>query len=252
MLVVGGSYCLFPYPVAELREIADEVGAYLFYDAAHLGLFLATGTFQDPLREGAHIVSVSTHKTMSGPVGGALLMNDDAVAERILGLTFPAFLQTRDENKYAAQAYVLAELLAFAPAYARQTVANAKALAAALDEEGFEVLGRPRGYSATNQIFLDLREAGGGPHYEAHCQAAGILVHKSRLMGDGPVVRNGSRIGVQEVTRFGMKEPEMRRISTLMRRAALDGEPPERVRPDVAELAGRFRVLQYSFDTEPV
>lgn len=250
MLVVGGSYCLFPYPVAELREIADEVGAYLFYDAAHLGLFLAAGEFQDPLGEGAHVVSMSTHKTMSGPVGGALITNDDAIAEKLLGLTFPGLIQTRDQNKYAAQAYVLAELAAFGSAYARQSIANAQALGGALERAGFVVLGRDRGYTRTHQVFLDLRQVGAA-RCEEVCQEAGLLVHVSRLMGDGPDARNGSRLAVHEVTRFGMGESEMEEIADLMRRLVLDGQAPADVAPDVAALAARFPVLSYSFDTEP-
>jgi hypothetical protein len=138
---------------------------------------------------------MSTHKTMSGPVGGVLITNDDAIAERILGLTFPALIQTRDQNKYAAQAYVLAELTAFGRAYARQTIANAQALGAALERAGFTVLGGDRGYTRTHQIYLDLRREGAA-RCEAVCQAAGLLLHVSRLMGDGPDARNGARLAV--------------------------------------------------------
>ncbi len=78
MIVVGGSNVLFPYPLKELRALADEVGALLLYDAAHVGLLIAAGKFQRPLEEGAHLMTISTHKIMGGAVGGMILMDDPA------------------------------------------------------------------------------------------------------------------------------------------------------------------------------
>ena len=247
VLVVGGSYMLFPYPVRELREIADEVGATVFYDAAHVALLIATGLFQDPLREGADVLTMSTQKIMSGPVGGMVVTNDDEIARRMLALTFPGFLQTRDENKYAAQAYVLAEMLAFGGDYARQIVANAKAFARAMEAEGFTVLGKARGYTETHQVFLDLK-AFGAPEFEARCQACNILVHKARMMGDGQGTRTGSRITVQELTRQGMKEHEMEQVARFIRRATIDREPAERLAGEIESFLEDYQRVCYSFD----
>ena len=84
LIVIGGSNVLFPYPVRELREIADETGCLLLYDGAHLGLPIAAGVFQDPLTEGADLLTLSTHKIMSGAVGGLVLMNRQDLAEKVL------------------------------------------------------------------------------------------------------------------------------------------------------------------------
>ena len=112
LLIVGGSYVLFPYPVRELRAIADEVGALLLYDAAHVAQLIAAGLFQDPLAEGAHLMTMSTHKIMGGPVGGLVVTNDAGIAAHLWRIPFPPLMQTRDQNKYAATAYALTEMVA--------------------------------------------------------------------------------------------------------------------------------------------
>lgn len=250
VIVVGGGYVLFPYPLADLRAIAAEVGARIFFDAAHLSLLVATGHFQDPLAEGADIMGFSTQKVLGGPVGGMVLTNDDELARRMLGYTFPVMLQTRDLNKYAAQAYALAEMVAFGARYAEQMLKNAKALAGALEAEGFTVIGSGRGYTETHQVVLNLIDVGAEP-FETACQAANILVHKGRIMGDGARgFRTGARLTVQELTRQGMGEPEMARVATLIRRAALDREPAERLAREVEELVRPFDTVRFSFDRE--
>jgi glycine hydroxymethyltransferase len=160
ILVIGGGTVLFPYPVRELRKIADEVGARLFFDAAHLSLLIATGHFPDPLADGADAMGLSTQKVLGGPVGGMVLTNDDELARRIRAFTFPVLLQTRDLNKYSAQVYAMAEMAAFGADYAAQMVANAQALGRALEAAGFPVIGAGRGYSRTHQVVLDLAAIG--------------------------------------------------------------------------------------------
>jgi glycine hydroxymethyltransferase len=193
-------------------------------------------------------MGLSTQKVMSGPVGGMILTNDDALAEKMLGYTFPVLLQTRDLNKYAAQAYAMAEMVAFGAAYVDQMVRNAKALARALEAQGFTVIGSGRGYTETHQVVLNLA-AVGAAGFEAACQAANILVHQGRIMGDGARgFRTGARLTVQEMTRQGMREAEMERVAALIRRAALDREPPDRLAREVVELLRPFDRLAFSFD----
>lgn len=247
-IVLGGGYALFPYPLAELRAIANEIDARIYFDAAHLSLLIATGRFQDPLGEGADAMGLSTQKVLGGPVGGMVLTNDDELARRMLGYTFPVMLQTRDLNKYAAQAHAMAEMAAFGDQYAGQMVANAKALAAALEREGFTVIGSERGYTATHQVVLDLIEVG-AESFENACQAANILVHKGRILGDGARgFRTGARLTVQELTRQGMEEPQMAEVASLIRRAALDREPADRVAGAVEDLVRPFDRVRFSFD----
>jgi glycine hydroxymethyltransferase len=248
MLVVGGSYTLFPYPVRELRAIADEVGAVLLYDAAHLALLIAAGLFQDPLGEGAHVMTMSTHKIMGGPVGGLVVTNDPALAERLWQVPFPPLMQTRDQNKYAATAFALTEMTAFGPDYARQTVSNARALARALCDAGFSVLAAERDFTMTHQIFMDATVLGART-VEALCRDCNLFFQASHMRGDAERgVRTGLRLSVQEITRQGMREDEMRRVASLIRRAALDREPAAQVARDVAALATRYSAPRYTFD----
>lgn len=248
-IVVGGSYMLFPLPVAQLRAIANQVGAALIYDAAHVGLLNAYGLFDDPLAAGADLVTLGTHKVMGGPIGGLVLTNNATLAERILSRTYPFFLQTRDQNKYAAAAHTLAEMAQFGEGYAKTMVANAKALAQHLADRGFSVLGRGRGFTETHQVILDVRREG-GPLVEERCQAVGILLHKGRVIADRPDTeeRSAVRISVQEVTRQGMGLPEMARIADLITDAIRGTQLPEILRDRVAELALSYPNVQYSFD----
>jgi glycine hydroxymethyltransferase len=250
MIVVGGSNVLFPYPVADMRKIADQVGALLLYDAAHVALGISMGDFQRPLSEGAHLVSISTAKSIGGPLGGVLMTDDDDLATKILKLTFPGLVQTRDENKYAAQAIALAEMAEFGAAQAHGMLANAHALAAALEREGFKLLARERHYTRTHQIFLELGDT--AQEFERRCQAANILVSDCALAGDYAwTARTGARLASHELTRLGMKEPEMDLIAQLIRRVTRDREPADRIASEVKALLERFPRLSHSFDGRP-
>lgn len=245
IVVVGGSNVLFPYPVAQLSAAAERVGAKLVYDAAHLALYIGSGMFQDPLREGAHVLAFSSHKLMSGAVGGIILSNDDEVAERVLPYSFPTFIQTRDQNKYAATAHALAEMSEFGPAYAQQTVANARALGAALEEEGFEVLCSDRGYTETHQIFVFIPEEDSFA-FECLCQKANLLLTRAQRMGS----RSAARLTSQEITRRGMTAEHMPIIARWLRRIIREREAPSVIAAEVKEFLQDFRILQFSFDEE--
>ncbi len=247
MIVVGGSNVLFPYPIADIRRIADQVGALLLYDAAHVALGISMGDFQRPLDEGAHLVSISTAKSIGGPLGGVMLTNDAGLAAKITNLTFPGLVQTRDENKYSAQAIALAEMAEFGTAQARGMLANAQALAAALEQEGFSVLARERDYTRTHQIFLELGDT--AQEFERRCQAANILVSDCALAGNYAwTARSGARLATHELTRLGMKEPEMKLIAQLIGRVTRDKEPGDRIASEVRALLERFPRLSHSFD----
>ena len=247
LIVVGASNVLFPYPLEEIREIAESIEAVVLYDAAHLGLLIATKAFQDPLREGAHIVTVSTHKNLCGPVGGLILTNEREMAERMMALQYPTFVQTRDMNKYASAAFALLEMRAYGDAYGRQMVVNAQTLGDALQSEGFSLYGSDEGYTRTHQLMLDLRDNDPAA-FERRALAGNILLTLTHILGDeARGFRTASRIASHEITRQGMKEPEMERVARLMRQAA-DGVRPERIQAEIRDLLGSFQVLQYSFD----
>ena len=249
LIVIGGSNVLFPYPVRALRALADEIGALLVYDAAHVGLLIAANRFQLPLNEGAHLMTISTHKMMAGAVGGMVLTDDPAIFASISRSVFPHMLQTRDQNKYAATAYAFAEHVAFGDAYAIQIVANARALGDALSAAGFEVFGRDRGYSMTHQVFL-RHPTIPAAEFEDRCQQADILAARTlRTAG----VLNGQpggviRVSVQEITRQGLIESDMPRIAGLIADAVNAARPPEDISRTIGDWISGLGPIRFSFD----
>src|SRR6185295_12154961 len=136
LVALGLSMALFPFPLREMKEIVGEWGGRLFFDGAHqLGL-VAGGQYQDPLREGADVLTGSAGKTFSGPQSGIMIWNDPGLTEPLTHAVFPVWAATHQVNRVAALGYAAAELLAFGKTYMAQIVANAQALARALGERG--------------------------------------------------------------------------------------------------------------------
>jgi glycine hydroxymethyltransferase len=176
-----------------------------------------------------------------------LLTNEADIARRVLAVTFPGLLQTRDQNKLSALAHALTETAEFGTTVARQMVVNAQALAAALEDEGFRVLARDRGYTRTHQVFLELGDS--AQTFEKRCQAANILVSDCALVGGMALKqRTGARLATHELTRLGMTEADMVEVARLIRRAARDAEDPSVLALEVARLLARFPRITYSFD----
>ena len=139
IVLLGGSLFLFPHPVEDAREAADEVGAKVIYDGAHVLGLIAGGYFQDPLREGADLLVGSTHKTFPGPQGGIILCKED-IAKKIDDAVFPGVVSNHHLHHLAALGIATAEMIEFGSDYAKQIIKNSKALAQELYELGFNVL----------------------------------------------------------------------------------------------------------------
>ena len=157
LVVVGASLMLFPH---RLREIADAVHAYgvpLLYDASHVAGLVAEQRFQDPLAEGADLVTFSTYKSFGGPPGGAIVTNDDALAEASRPPSTRAWSPTTTSRGSLPLAAAALERERSAGAYADQCIANARALAAALAAAGFDVLGAARGFTDSHHVAIDAR-----------------------------------------------------------------------------------------------
>ncbi len=253
LVVFGGSVFLFPHPVRELSDFLRSMGITVAYDGAHVLGLIAGGEFQDPLREGADVLMGSTHKTLPGPQGG-IILSWERHAERIKSAVFPSNVSNHHLHHVAGKAIALAEMLAFGRDYASQVVRNARRLAEELAARGFKVLGESQGYTRSHQVLLDVTRNGGGLSVERRLEASNIIVNRNLLpydLKEGRSYRDpgGIRIGVQEVTRLGMKEGEMAEIADLIYRAIIKGEPPERVAADVAELRRGFNRVMYAFDS---
>ena len=248
LLLFGASLFLFPHPVAAAREVADELGARIVYDGSHVFGLIAGKKFQDPLREGADVVACSTHKTLPGPQG-ALILCKEELKQRIDEAVFPGTVSNHHLHHVAGLAVTLAEMLEFGQAYAAQTVANAKALAGALYEEGFEVLCEHKGFTESHQIAINTLKLGGGAAVAEHLERANIIINKNLLpMDKNPDTPSGIRLGVQELTMVGMKESEMREVASLIARVVMRNADVQRIKEEVKELRSGYQDAQYCFE----
>ncbi|MFZ3074425.1 MAG: serine hydroxymethyltransferase [Minisyncoccales bacterium] len=252
-IVIGGSVILFPQPIQELRKACDEVGAKIIYDAAHVLGLIAAGIFQDPLREGADIVTTSTHKTFPGPQGGMILGNiDEATQKKIQAAVFPQFSSNHHLHRMPALYGALREMQTFGKDYAAQIVGNAQALARELHNFGFNVLAKELGFTKSHQVLVDCSEIGFGGLAADTLERANIILNKNIIPGDGISPKNprGIRIGTQEMTRFGMKEDEMKQIAKFIKRVVLGKESPESVAKEVAAFRRNYQIARYCFEKQ--
>ena len=251
----GRSVFLFPSPIKEISEAAHEVGAHLVYDAAHVLGLIGGKQFQDPLREGADVVSGSTHKTLPGPQGGMIISDhkgetdEDKSFLRKLGFgVFPGATSSYHLHHVAAKAIAYAEHLEFGEAYAKQTIKNAQSLAQALNERGFKVIGEKLGFTKSHQILLEIGP-GKGKEASKTLEDVGIITNMNTIPGDqDPLNPSGLRLGTPELTRIGMKAKEMDEIAELFSRALLKKESTKKIKGDVKEFRKDFQELHFCFE----
>lgn len=244
LLMVGTAELLFPYPLKELREIADHVGAHLYYDGAHI-LGLAAGQqYQDPLREGAEFLIGSSQKTLGGPIGGLILTTNDE-AGSVISRRTSHLVSNYHNNRIAALALTLAEMSAFGKDFAAQVVRNARVLAETLDQQGATVLGKEMGFTDSHIVLLDATRMPIGVDAYRRLEQARILSSRVPLPHSYPD-RSGIRLGTAAMTRLGAREQDMVRIASLITRV-ISGEPPAEVAPHVTEIARAFTKVHFCF-----
>jgi len=235
------------------REIADEVGAVLFADIAHIAGLVASGVHPSPAGK-AQIFTTTTHKTLRGPRGGMILCDEDW-AKRIDSAVFPGGQGGPLMHVIAAKAVALLEAQQPAfRAYCQQILANASSLAGALDERGFKIVS---GGTDTHLFLLSLVDRDvTGKAAEAALERAGITANKNMVPFDPrkPFVTSGVRIGTPAVTTRGMREPEMERIAEFIHRALArhgDVETLDAIRRDVESLCRGFPLYADRWDDDP-
>ncbi len=244
LIVAGATAYSRTIDAAPFREIADEVGAILMFDAAHIAGLIAGGVHPNPVPY-CDVVTFTTHKTLRGPRGGCILSRAE-YAKAIDKAIFPGTQGGPLEHHIAAKAVAFREAAdpSFA-GYARQIVANAQALAEALASHGFRLVS---GGTDNHLMLVDLRtfdEECTGAVAQNVLDRAGITLNKNTVPDDprSPFVTSGVRIGTPSITTQGMKEPEMAEIAGFMARTLRgrdDDSVVEAVRADVAELCGKF------------
>ncbi|MEZ5114681.1 MAG: aminotransferase class I/II-fold pyridoxal phosphate-dependent enzyme [Candidatus Nanopelagicales bacterium] len=253
LITVGGSLNLFPHPVADVRALADEVGARVLFDAAHLCGMVAGGTWPDPLADGADLMTMSTYKSLGGPAGGLLVTRDAELARRVEAIAYPGLTANFDLGRTAALAVTLADWVAVGADYARAMVAAARRLAGELADRGVPVFAADRGATRSHQFAVEAQAYGGG-------QAAAQRLRRANLLACGiglpldpvPGDTNGLRIGTPEAVRLGMTDADMPTLAGFIA-AALDPDgDPESVAPDVTAWRADFTTIHWTADGGPV
>ncbi|WP_424356479.1 serine hydroxymethyltransferase [Methanobacterium sp. MBAC-LM] len=246
MVLLGGSLFLFPHPVEDAREAADEVGAKVMYDGAHVLGLIAGGQFQDPLKEGADILAGSTHKTFPGPQGGIILCKED-IKNKIDTAVFPGVVSNHHLHHVAALGISMAEMLEFGKDYASQTIKNAKALARSLYELGFDVLCEDLGFTESHQVAMDVKKIGSAAKMAKDMETNNIILNKNLLPWDDRKRTDdpsGIRVGTQEITRRGLKEAQMEEVAEFIKKVAMEGKD---VKAEVTEFMNQYNTVHYCF-----
>ena len=254
LAMFGCSLFLFPHPVKELAQAIQDKGGTVCYDAAHVAGLIAGGQFQDPLREGAQVMTFSTHKVLFGPQGGAIA-STAALAEALKKAVFPGTASNHHLHGVAAKAMVFAEFLQFGRRYAKDVVSNAQALAIRLAELGETVLGEKNGYTMSHQVALDVTRYSDGGVVERLLEDQNIICNREPIPGDLQAGRHytnpgGIRLGVSELTRLGMGKSEMKEIAELVH-IGMGGTKKREVVGRIKELRKGFQKVKYSFRDSP-
>lgn len=251
MIIAGGSAIPRIIDFARMREIADEVGAYLLVDMAHFAGLVAAGEYPSPFPH-AHVATTTTHKTLRGPRGGMILTDDEAIARKVNSAIFPGIQGGPLMHVVAAKAVAFKEALEPGfKTYQRQVIANARALADQLMKGGLDIV---TDGTDSHLLLVDLRPKGvKGNATETALGRARITCNKNGIPFDDekPTITSGIRLGTPAGTTRGFGEPEFRQIGDWIVRVVdgLAANGPEgngdveaAVRGEVAELCGRFPI----------
>ena len=246
LITVCGSLNLLPHPVRDIRAIADEVGALVLYDAAHMSGLIAGHAWQQPLAEGAHMMTMSTYKSLGGPAAGLVLTNEPALAERLDAIAYPGLTANFDVAKTAALAVTLLDWQEHGRAYAAAMVATARVLAAALADAGLPVHGAAYGFTTSQSLAIEAARWGGG-------QAAAKRLRRANILASGiglPIApvegdMNGLRLGTPEIVRAGLGPEHMPELAGLIVRALIGNEQPEAVGEAATALRRRFTGVRF-------
>ena len=246
LITIGGSLNLAAHPVAEIRAIADEIGAKVLYDAAHMSGMIAGHAWQQPLAEGAHLMTMSTYKSLGGPAGGVIVSNDADLMQRIDAIAYPGLTANFDAGKTAALAITMLDWKVHGRAYAAMMAETASALAAALIDRGLPVFKTAGGATTSHQVAIEAARFGGGHAAAKKLRPANILTCAiglpiAAVEGDS----NGLRLGTPEIVRFGMGPADMPELANLIARALAGNEKPEAVAEDTKRFRCRFTKLHF-------
>ncbi len=251
LITIGGSLNLAEHPVAEIRAIADSVGANVLFDAAHQCGIIAGKAWKNPLSEGAHMMTMSTYKSLGGPPSGLIVTNEAEIAQRLDAIAFPGMTANFDAAKSAALAMSMLDWRDFGAAYAREMIAMAQSLAQAFKAEGIEVFETNDGPTQSHQLALVAAPFGGGQTASRKLRKAGFLACGIGLPV-APVAAdlNGLRIGTPELVRWGMTQQDAAELAARIT-TALRANDPQALAPDTALWRAKFDRLHFIHQPNP-
>ena len=246
LITVAGSLNLLPHPISEIRAIANEVGALVLFDAAHMSGMIAGRAWQQPLAEGAHMLTMSTYKSLGGPAAGLVLTNEPELAQKLDAIAYPGMTANFDAAKTAALAVTLLDWKVYGRDYAAAMAATAKALAEALASAGLPVHGAAYGFTTSQALAVEAGRWGGGQAAAKRLRRANILtcgigLPIAAVAGDA----NGLRIGTPEIVRYGMGPEHMAELAGLIVRALIGNEEPEAVAEAASSMRRRFERMRF-------
>ncbi|QBD78317.1 serine hydroxymethyltransferase [Ktedonosporobacter rubrisoli] len=247
LVILGKSLFLFPEPLSEIAAVCKEKGIPILYDAAHVLGLIAGGQFQAPLQEGTTWMTGSTHKTFPGPQRGVILGNLNPEEEKKYWPAadrgvFPGSSSNHHLHSLPALLVATREMETYGREYAAQIVRNAQALGKHLDELGTPVEAREFGYTRSHMIAVNVAQWGGGVEVARTLEKNDIILNYNMLPGDtDPRNPSGLRIGVPEMTRFGMDEQAMGELAQLLHEAIRGKD----VKEQVHALRKRFTIMKY-------
>ncbi|MDU9002853.1 serine hydroxymethyltransferase [Sedimentitalea todarodis] len=245
LITIGGSLNLLPHPVREIRAIADEVGAKVLFDAAHQCGIIAGGVWSNPLKEGAHLMTMSTYKSLGGPAGGLIVTDDAEIALRLDAIAFPGMTANFDAAKSAALALTMLDWIDFGTDYAQAMLDLAQTLAAELAALGLPVFETANGATRSHQFAVEAARFGGGQAASKTLRKAGFLacgigLPIAEVSGD----MNGLRIGTPELVRRGVTPAEAPRLAALIAEGLI-GNDPQATAVRTRELRAEFQGMRY-------
>ncbi|MCF8511144.1 MAG: aminotransferase class I/II-fold pyridoxal phosphate-dependent enzyme [Rhodobacteraceae bacterium] len=245
LITIGGSLNLFPHPVPEIRVIADEVGAHVLFDAAHQCGIIAGGVWTNPLNQGAHLMTMSTYKSLGGPAGGLVVTNDATIAERLDAIAFPGMTANFDAAKSAALAISLLDWRDHGAAYAKAMVELSQALAKEMAALGLPVFAVEKGGTQSHQFAIEAKAFGGGQTASKTLRQAGFLACGIGLpIAEVPGDLNGLRIGTPELVRRGVTPADAPALAGLIAEG-LRSNDPAAVAPGTKAPRAKFQGLHY-------
>jgi glycine hydroxymethyltransferase len=249
LITVGGSLNLFHHPIAQVRAIADEVGAKVLFDAAHLCGMIAGKVWPQPLVEGAHLMTFSTYKSLGGPAGGLIVTNDDEIAQKLDAIAYPGLTANFDAAKTAALGITLQDWKSVGRDYAQMMVKTSQALAQHLQNLGVNIFASDKGFTTSHQFAILAAPYGGGQTAarrmgEAGLLACGIGLPIEQVEGD----LNGLRIGTPEIVRIGMKVEHMQDLAGFIARSLDTNVDPKSIQREITEWRKQFSGVHYTVD----